>query len=281
MLELVMLLLRRAVRASLSIARGTGDGQGAFATRAVNGYGGVPAMDGVGLHCELIVTCRGEPDARTGYFKDIKVIDDAVRGAVLPGLSTSIIDRPRTHPATLLAQFMDALDARLGRGSLVSVRWNLTPTYNVEVFMATASSSAPAFLLRQRFEIAAAHRLHSASLSDQENVATFGKCNRPSGHGHNYVIEVCVRAEFCDSPITLTTLETLVHRTILEPFDHTFLNIDTPAFDQRLGGVNPSVENIARVFYERLAPEVLAAGHARLESMTVFETEKTSATYPA
>lgn len=276
-----MLLLRRAVRASLPISRGAGDSPDAFIARGVNGFGGVPAMDGLGFFCELIITCKGEPDSRTGYFKDIKIIDDAVRGSVLPGLASAIIARPRTHPAAVLGGLMDSLDAKLGRGSLVSVRWNLTPMYNVEVFMPTTGSSAPAFLLRQRFEIAAAHRLHAETLSDEENRAMFGKCNRPSGHGHNYVIEPCVRAEFCESPMTLAMLESLVHRTILEPFDHTFLNIDTPEFDQRVGGVNPSVENIARVFYERLAPQVLAHGHARLESMTVFETEKTSATYPA
>lgn len=32
----------------------------------------------------------------------------------------------------------------------------------------------------------AAHRLHSPSLSDEENEKLYGKCNNPNGHGHNY-----------------------------------------------------------------------------------------------
>lgn len=27
---------------------------------------------------------------------------------------------------------------------------------------------------------------HSKSLSDEENLKLFGKCNNPNGHGHNY-----------------------------------------------------------------------------------------------
>uniref|UniRef100_A0A8P0P7N6 6-pyruvoyltetrahydropterin synthase n=2 Tax=Canis lupus familiaris TaxID=9615 RepID=A0A8P0P7N6_CANLF len=32
----------------------------------------------------------------------------------------------------------------------------------------------------------ATHRLHSKSLSNEENLKLFGKCNNPNGHGHNY-----------------------------------------------------------------------------------------------
>ena len=42
------------------------------------------------------------------------------------------------------------------------------------------------------YTISASHRLHSDALSAEENCATFGKCNNPHGHGHNYRIEVTV-----------------------------------------------------------------------------------------
>jgi 6-pyruvoyltetrahydropterin/6-carboxytetrahydropterin synthase len=32
----------------------------------------------------------------------------------------------------------------------------------------------------------AAHRLHSPLLSDEQNLAIYGKCNHPNYHGHNY-----------------------------------------------------------------------------------------------
>src|SRR6185503_7401925 len=46
--------------------------------------------------------------------------------------------------------------------------------------------------LSQCFEFSAAHRLHVPALSDEENRRTFGKCNNPRGHGHNYQVEVTV-----------------------------------------------------------------------------------------
>jgi len=49
-----------------------------------------------------------------------------------------------------------------------------------------------------------------------------------------------------------------------------------------LVGLIPSVENIAMVCFELLRPEIDAQGRgARLRSVTVWETEKTSCTYPA
>lgn len=35
-------------------------------------------------------------------------------------------------------------------------------------------------------QFSSAHRLHSSSLSDEENRVIFGKCNSLNGHGHNY-----------------------------------------------------------------------------------------------
>ena len=41
----------------------------------------------------------------------------------------------------------------------------------------------------------ASHRLHSDAMSDEANRATYGKCNNPHGHGHNYAIEVTVSGQ--------------------------------------------------------------------------------------
>ena len=46
--------------------------------------------------------------------------------------------------------------------------------------------------LTRRYRFSASHRLNSASLSADENRATYGKCNNPHGHGHNYALEVTV-----------------------------------------------------------------------------------------
>ena len=46
--------------------------------------------------------------------------------------------------------------------------------------------------LTRRYMFSASHRLHSEAMSADENLATYGKCNNPYGHGHNYALEVTV-----------------------------------------------------------------------------------------
>ena len=46
----------------------------------------------------------------------------------------------------------------------------------------------------RRYRFCAAHRLHTDHLSPEENLAAFGKCNNPNGHGHNYVVLVTVKS---------------------------------------------------------------------------------------
>jgi 6-pyruvoyltetrahydropterin/6-carboxytetrahydropterin synthase len=172
------------------------------------------------------------------------------------------------------------VDAAL-RGTVAAVRWYLSPYYSVEV----VKSEPSVVLLRQRFDFAASHRLHVPALSDEENRAAFGKCNNPRGHGHNYQVEpaVAVRLKDGRQPFALPQLERVVEDTIIRRFDHKHLNEDTPEF--AYSGPHPvtsSVENIARVFFDLLAPAVrLASPEAELRSVTVWETDRTCSTYPA
>ena len=46
--------------------------------------------------------------------------------------------------------------------------------------------------LSQKFEFSAAHRLSRPELSEAENLAVFGKCSNPNGHGHNYEVQVTI-----------------------------------------------------------------------------------------
>jgi len=249
-----------------------------------NGYAGVPSMAGVGVFVELVVCCRGEADATTGYFLDIKVIDRAVREAALPVLEHAISSGQPDDPVAVLHALMPPLNDALG-GVLSSVRWNLTPFYSVEATMSDTQAVRPKALIRQRFEFAAAHRLHAAGLSDAQNAEMFGKCNHINGHGHNYVFEPAVEVE-AGAAFNVQALERVADTVIMARFDHKFLNLDCPEFRQPAHpgdpatGVNPSVENIARVMYDLLAPHISAHGGA-LRSIRVWETEKTSAEYPA
>ena len=49
--------------------------------------------------------------------------------------------------------------------------------------------------LSRRYLFSASHRLHSDAMSAEENRSTYGKCNNPFGHGHNYVVQVTVSGQ--------------------------------------------------------------------------------------
>src|SRR5687767_745680 len=75
----------------------------------------------------------------------------------------------------------------------------------------------------------AGHRLFSPNLSDEENYRVFGKCSNPSGHGHNYVIEVTLEGPI--DPETgfvfdLKELSAVIAKRILKDVDHRNLNTD-------------------------------------------------------
>src|SRR5690606_26662004 len=166
-----------------------------------NGYGGRPAMRGLGRHYELDITCVGEPDAATGYLINIKHIDSAVRERAVPLLERACRGRPGAEPAELLPELLAALSGAIA-APVTAVRWRLTPYYCVEMHTAAPER----FLMRQQFDFAAAHRLHVDSLSDAQNREIFGRCNNPSSHGHNYRLEPVVEAELSSRGAPAMTL---------------------------------------------------------------------------
>lgn len=129
--------------------------------------------------------------------------------------------------------------------------------------------------LTQCFEFSASHRLHVASLSDEDNRRYFGKCNNPHGHGHNYQIEVTIGRQVPDEAGTVLPLprfEEIVKREVIDRLDHTHLNADVPEFAE----LNPSVENIARTIWGYLDGKLAPA---TLRRVRVWETGKTYAEY--
>ena len=81
--------------------------------------------------------------------------------------------------------------------------------------------------LTRRYMFSASHRLHSDAMSDAENAATYGKCNNPYGHGHNYALEVTVSGPVDESTgmvCNLVDLDGFVQREILQRFDLENLN---------------------------------------------------------
>ena len=126
----------------------------------------------------------------------------------------------------------------------------------------------------------AAHRLHNPGKSDEWNKKTYGKCNNPNWHGHNYVIEVTVAGE--PNPetgyvIDLGRLKSIINDRILEPCDHKNLNLEVGFLE----GVIPTSENLVKAFFEELEEDVneAAQGNSTLYSVKLYETERNIAEY--
>jgi len=116
--------------------------------------------------------------------------------------------------------------------------------------------------------MSASHRLHTESLTAEENRAAYGKCNNPHGHGHNYVVEVLTGGEVNQETgmvVDLVVLDEAVRTRVLERFDHANLNLD-PLFVNRV----PTTENLCRAVFELLKDALPAV---ELERVRVEETE--------
>jgi 6-pyruvoyltetrahydropterin/6-carboxytetrahydropterin synthase len=102
-----------------------------------------------------------------------------------------------------------------------------------------------------------------------------GKCENV--HGHNYKVRVTLEGPQLDSTGLLYDFTHLkrVIREIVGGVDHKFLNDQAP-FDV----INPSAENLAKYFYDETKRQMNATPDgARITSITIWETDTTSATY--
>lgn len=123
----------------------------------------------------------------------------------------------------------------------------------------------------------AAHRLHNPAKSAAWNRATFGPCNHPNWHGHNYSLEVSVLgtpdpATGC--VIDLGALKKILERVIVAKCDHRNLNVDVDF----LRGIIPSAENLVIAFWQQIE-RALPAGSGRLYRVRLDETARNRAEY--
>ena len=130
-------------------------------------------------------------------------------------------------------------------------------------------------IITARLTFSAAHRLNNPKYDAEWNRRVYGKCDNPRGHGHNYVVHVSVKGKIDPETgmvIDLKLLKDVVRRRIVDRVDHTNLNEDVDF----LQGVIPTAENLARSFWQQLAP---AMTEATLHEILLQETEKNSVVY--
>jgi 6-pyruvoyltetrahydropterin/6-carboxytetrahydropterin synthase len=120
----------------------------------------------------------------------------------------------------------------------------------------------------RRYTMSSSHRLHSDELSAEQNLAAYGKCNNPHGHGHNYIVEVLAGGAMdreTGMVVNLAVMDEVVRTRILDRFDHANLNLD-PMFTHLV----PTTENLCRAVYKLLEGSLEPA---RLVHVRVEETE--------
>jgi len=249
------------------------DGQ--LSGRPTNSYGGFPTLVGLGRFYTVRVGVTGPLDDRSQYLINIKRIDELVRQHGIPLVESAVVTEAADHSPALLAK---ALVERLGPTmpagvALAELSLSLSPFLSYSCL----AREMPMVRLSQKFEFSATHRLHNPALSDDENCRTYGKCNNPHGHGHNYEVQVTLKGELDGRRdlVHVPDFERIVATTVIDRLDHKNLNVEVPEFRD---GLIPSVENIAMTIYRMLKPK-FADSRAQLAAVTVWETPKTWCEY--
>jgi 6-pyruvoyltetrahydropterin/6-carboxytetrahydropterin synthase len=227
-------------------------------------FGACSQEPGHGHNYELIVAMGGGLDA-DGMVLNLSEVKHAIREQVTAQLDFRCLNQawPEfdvSQPGGMLPT-TEALALAIWRRlaphlPLMGLRVHETNKLWADVL----GDSMEAFLTIQT-HFAAAHRLARPELSPEENDAIYGKCARPHGHGHNYLLEVTVRGAIdprtgmvCD----LAALQALVDERVVEPFDHTFLNKDVAHFASTV----PTAENIALHIADLLGAPIAGLGAA-------------------
>lgn len=133
----------------------------------------------------------------------------------------------------------------------------------------------PRVTVHRKAHFNAAHRLFNPNWTDEKNFEVFGKCSNPNYHGHNYELIVSLTGEI--DPDTgyvydLGILKKLIKKEVEEAFDHKNLNIEVEEFKT----LNPSVENIAVVIYNKLRVKIQEKYDLEI---TLYETPRNYVTY--
>lgn len=231
---------------------------------------------GHGHNYEVELTVAGTLDERSGMVVNITDVDKALKNALRP-----LRDKHLTYEVPYFAQNPPTTE-NIVRYIAAAFRTEFTdPAATLTKILVWETPTLSAFIdfqesdtmiaLTRTLDFAAAHRLHAPGLSDSENLAVFGKCNNPHGHGHNYGVEVTVIGE--PDPKTgmivdLIALDRVLETEIMARYDHKHLNDDIDDFRES----NPTSENLTLAIWRHLENKIPAP--ARLYKVVVRETDR-------
>jgi len=121
------------------------------------------------------------------------------------------------------------------------------------------------FEIKVQTEFEAAHRVEGYP----------GKCSRL--HGHSWTVEIAAAGRELDSLGMLIDFKAVKQAAneILDRMDHQYLN-ELAAFQN---GYNPTAEHIAKYVYDELSASSIWTDSARLKSVRVWESPRSSVIY--
>ena len=226
-------------------------------------FGVAANRSGHGHNYRLRVTLSGDFHSEIGTYSP----HDELKGSL--NELTSWLDHKNLNLDVPQLASLPITTESLARFSFQKLRTSL-PVHQVQLY--ELKNFFAGFDHVRRFSLGlidsfhAAHRLHSEMLNEKENVATYGKCANPSGHGHKYRVEATFGGEYDERSGTLGKLDmfTKALRQSVEPWDYKHLNLETSDFE----GVPSTGENIIVRRWERL--DALVDG--KLERLRLWET---------
>ena len=238
-----------------------------------NSYCSKPGGEGLAVFFALWVELEGEIDPDTGFVVNLVDIDRTVRLKAVPIFEQMIREKFGRAEHIDLKMICDCLamcgnelrtsfKTRLSRLSL-----ELNPLRQLTMDMGDPEM----MYYSEKFEFAAMHKLWNDNFSDDKNFEVFGKCANPTGHGHNYVVEVTVKVPR-GTQFSFGSYSKVVDENFIELVDHKNLNADVAFFADK----NPTVENITAFGWAQLAGKF---GQAVLDEVRVWENDRAFCSY--
>lgn len=244
-------------------------------TPGFNSYASKPAGEGLSLFLELAVELVGPVAPQTGLLVNVSDIDRLVRRYAVPVFAEHIGGYLRRGEhigfekiAPMLVAACEHLRDKFGSAHVDRITLKLNPFRT----LAMETKQAGLLYFSEKFEFAATHKLWNSRFSEAENLKVFGKCANPTGHGHNYIVEVTVATPAAGPRLEIGEFERIVDAQLMQVVDHKNLNVDVAAFQETV----PTVENIAVFAWEHLAGRF---GPGQLHCVTVWESDRTFCSY--
>lgn len=241
-----------------------------------------------GHNYELEVTVKGPVDVSTGMVINLKDLKTILQEEVITPLDFKSLNHD-------IAYFSDKLPTleNLSQYIWPKLQVRLEPLkltlHHLRVYEADdmfvdfsgeyrqkPEGKTPVIDLTRRYDFCATHRLYNPEFSDEQNEVIFRECNNPNGHGHNYELDVTVRAEpdpETGMVIDMVALDETVKAHLLSRIDHKNMNLDV----EFLSGKIPTAEIMVQAFWQELSPHIPAP--AKLYKMRLLETKRNYAEY--